>query len=178
LSNAAFEAFHEAFLAAPYKFDEAVQNELKIEEYQSASTHFDKAVLYDDQKAALDGIHSFLKDDEQQVFVLQGTVNSGKSYLVPHIQELAYRNGLKEVEVFASSARIAHNLLSSVRVENINSIYSYIYGGNIQSEGNNEEENTSMESSLENVPLKASDNDEHALFIVDEAQLISDSYYQ
>ena len=182
LSKKSFDAFNEAFLAAPYKFDEIIVEE-KAQDYKEISTHFDQSLLHDDQKAALTEIHSFLNDSKQQVFVLQGTLNSGKSYLIPHIQELAYQTGIQEVEVFAPSARVANNLLSSVNVESINSIYSYIYGGTKQVSNpttNNESEDSSdnNESSFEIIPLKSCDNSENALFIVDESQLVSDSHYQ
>ncbi len=180
LSKKSFEAFNEAFLAAPYKFDEPIVEE-KAQEYKEISTHFDQSLLHDDQKAALTEIYSFLNNSEQQVFVLQGTLNSGKSYLIPHIQELAYQTGIQEVEVFAPSARVANNLLSSVNLENINSIYSYIYGGTKHVADpieNNETNNDSSDSSFEIIPLKSCDNSDNALFIVDESQLVSDSHYQ
>lgn len=182
LSKKSFEAFNEVFLAAPYQFDDTVSKE-KSQEYKEISTHFDQSLLHDDQKAVLTEIHSFLSDAKQQVFVLQGTLNSGKSYLIPHIQELAYQTGIQEVEVFAPSARVANNLLSSVSVENINSIYSYIYGGTKQVSNSTADKqpeygSDNNESSFEIIPLKSCDNSENALFIVDESQLVSDSHYQ
>ena len=180
LSTKSFDAFNEAFLAAPYRFDEPIAEE-KSQDTKEISTHFDQSLLHDDQKAALSEIHAFLNDRKQQVFVLQGTLNSGKSYLIPHIQELAYQTGIQEVEVFAPSARVANNLLSSVSVENINSIYSYIYGGTkqvIDTTGNIETDSDNSDSSFEIIPLKSCDNSDNALFIVDESQLVSDSHYQ
>lgn len=180
LSHKSFEAFNDVFLAAPYEFNETIVKE-KPQDYKEISTHFDQSLLHDDQKATLTEIHSFLNNSEQQIFVLQGSLNSGKSYLIPYIQEIAYQTGIQEVEVFAPSARVANNLLSSVNVENINSIYSYIYGGTKQvasSAGVEEIDKNNSETSLEIIPLKSCDNSDDTLFIVDEAQLVSDSYYQ
>ncbi|MBK9185429.1 MAG: hypothetical protein IPM78_03620, partial [Moraxellaceae bacterium] len=97
---------------------------------------------------------------------------------------------IQETEVFASSSRVANNLLTISGLEKVNSIYSYIYGGqknnkqeDEQSEGNeNSEEvdkaNDSEEFQIEEVPLKKCDNSDNALFIVDESQLVSDSFSQ
>jgi hypothetical protein len=72
----------------------------------------------------------------------------------------------------------------------VNSIYSYIYGGQKnnrqEDEQTKEKENTeeidetndSEELQVEEIPLKNCDNAENALFIVDESQLVSDSFNQ
>ena len=179
LSRESFNAFNEIFLAAQYEFDDTT-----IEVPKQETDSLDTSRLYEDQRSALSEIDEFLKDEEQQVFVLQGTINSGKSFLIPYIQELAFGSNIQEVECFATSARIANNLFSSEYSEQVNSIYSYIYGG-ISSAVEDEEEqpfdkdnSDTTNNDVERVPLKASDNEENALFIVDEAQLLSDSYYR
>ena len=103
---------------------------------------------------------------------------SGKTHLIPFIQEIAFNNQVTEVKLFASSSRIANNLLKSSNLE-FESIYSYIYGGNstITNEKENEEERENS-LNLEIFPLLKSDNTEEAIFIVDEAHLISDNYHQ
>ena len=87
------------------------------------------------------------------------------------------------MELFTSSSRVAKNLLSDTG-QDFNSLYSYIYGGTVSE--NDEEENEqdshsferSSETKLEIVPIKKSDNEDSALFIIDESQLVSDSYYE
>lgn len=186
LTEKSFDVFKSVFRADQYKFDEKPFED-KLREVASQSTKLDYNKLYDDQKAALSEIESFLENSEQQVFVLQGTINSGKSYLIPFIQELAYISQIQETEIFAASSRVAKNLLSTSGLEKVNGIYSFIYGGlkseieeNIQEENQteNEEQQISDELPLEIVPMKKSDNSENALFIVDESQLVSDSYHQ
>jgi hypothetical protein len=186
LTEKSFDVFKSIFRADLYKFDERPFED-KLKEVASQSTKLDYNKLYDDQKAALSEIKLFLENSEQQVFVLQGTINSGKSYLIPFIQELAYNSQIQETEIFAVSSRVAKNLLSSSRLEKVNSIYSFIYGGlkseteeNTQEENQteNEEQEISDELPMEVVPMKKSDNSENALFIVDESQLVSDSYHQ
>lgn len=188
LSEASFEVFKKVFRADQFKIDDNPFVD-KLKEIASKSVKLDFSNLYEDQKAALAEVKTFLENPEQKVLVLQGTTNSGKSYLIPYIQEIAYNSGIQETEVFASSSRVAQNLLAASGLENVNSIYSFIYGGQktdseekeesqeeIKMEG--EEQEVSDEISVEVVPLKNCDNSENALFIVDESQLVSDSYHQ
>jgi len=197
LSTNSFDVFKKVFRADLYKLDEKpLEDELK--EIVSKSTRLDYNKLFEDQKAALTAIKSFLENPVQQVFILQGTLNSGKTYLIPFIQEIAYNSGIQETVVFAATSRAAQNVQLSAGVENVNSIYSYIYGGykieseteenealdenDNENENENENENNEHiafdELPLETVPLKNCDNSENCLFIVDEAQLVSDTYYR
>lgn len=141
--------------------------------------------LYADQNAALDEIKAFLGNPEQQIFVLQGTTNTGKSHLIPFIKKLADNLGIQETKIFASSGRVANNLFKG-ELE-VNSIYSYIYGGqkSNKQEGeqankkeNKEETDDSEELQVEEIPLKNCADADNALFIVDESQLVSDSFNQ
>lgn len=189
ISPNSYDAFKKIFSADKFKFDDKpLEDKLKVFANKSATLDFKK--LYADQHSALSEIKTFLESPEQQIFVLQGTANSGKSYLIPFIQELAYNLGIQETEVFASSSRVANNLLTIGGLDRVNSIYSYIYGGqknNKQSDGQAKEKenieeidetNDSEELQVEEIPLKNCDNAENALFIVDESQLVSDSFNQ
>lgn len=189
ISPNSYDAFKKIFSADKFKFDDKpLEDKLKVFANKSATLDFKK--LYADQHSALSEIKTFLESPEQQIFVLQGTANSGKSYLIPFIQELAYNLGIQETEVFASSSRVANNLLTIGGLDRVNSIYSYIYGGkknNKQADGQAKEKenieeidetNDSEELQVEEIPLKNCDNAENALFIVDESQLVSDSFNQ
>ena len=111
-----------------FKFDDKpLEDKLKV--FADKSKNLDFKSLYADQHSALSEIKAFLESTEQQIFVLQGTVNSGKSYLIPFIQEVAFNLGIHETEVFASSSRVANNLITIDGLEEVKSIYSYIYGG-------------------------------------------------
>ncbi|MBN8545945.1 MAG: ATP-binding domain-containing protein [Ignavibacteria bacterium] len=188
LTEKSFDVFKEVFKADKYTLEKRQKEEINIE-VASKSAKFDRSKLYDDQKVALDEIKKFLEDPTKQVFILQGTIHSGKTSLIPFIQELAYDSQIHETEIFAASSRIAHNLLSLNGFEKVNSIYSFIYGGvmnesqKVNSENEEliteiEKEGISAEIPLEIVPLKKCDNTENALFIVDESQLVSDSYHE
>lgn len=175
LSKNSFDFFKEVFRADLFdtseKYDQA-------NDFTSYHTELNFDNLYPDQKSALNEIENFIKSDDEKIFILQGTSLSGKTHLIPFIQEVAFNNQVTEVKLFASSSRIANNLLKSSNLE-FESIYSYIYGGNSTSinEKENEEENENS-LNLEIVPLLKSDDTEEAIFIVDEAHLISDNYHQ
>lgn len=175
LSKNSFDLFKEVFRADLFDTSEKYD---QTNDFTSYHTELDFDNLYPDQKSALNEIENFIKSEEEKIFILQGTSLSGKTHLIPFIQEVAFNNQVTEVKLFASSSRIANNLLKSSNLE-FESIYSYIYGGNstITNEKENEEENENS-LNLEIVSLLKSDDTEEAIFIVDEAHLISDNYHQ
>ena len=187
ISPNSYDAFKKVFRADKFKFDDKPLED-KLKSFSDLSSKLDFKMLYADQNSALSEIKTFLENPEQQIFVLQGTANSGKSHLIPFIQEIAYNLGIQETEIFASSSRVANNLLTIGRLEKVNSIYSYIYGGQkskkeedeqtkeIENEVDIDKINDSEELQIEEIPLKICDNSENALFIVDESQLVSDSF--
>lgn len=189
ISPNSYDAFKKVFRADKFKFDDKPFDD-KLKLFADKSVILDFKKLYADQHSALSEIKAFLDNPGQQIFVLQGTANSGKSFLIPFIQEVAYNLGIQETEIFASSSRVAKNLITIGGLERVNSIYSYIYGGQKnnkqEDEQTKEKENTeeidetydSEELQVEEIPLKNCDNAENALFIVDESHLVSDSFNQ
>lgn len=189
LNEEAIDSFKNVFRANKYTFDENPYED-KLRDIAAKSTKHDYSTLYEDQKSALSEIKLFLEDPDQRIFILQGTTNSGKSHIIPFIQEIAYDTGIQETEIFAATGKVAHNLLSQSNLESVHSIYSYIYGGTII-EGEEDESLADEEPPLESeiqeesekipveiIPLKKCDNTEDALFIVDESQLVSNTYYE
>lgn len=180
ISKDSYPAFKEAFKADLFDTKEIYDEPIVFKSL--AKLNFEK--LYPDQKAALREIEDFIKSDKDNIFLLNGSSLSGKSYLIPYIEDIAYSNEIRQVELFASSSRVANNLLAESNLE-FNSMYSFIYGGGRQVDNESQEENSDETSeeiidniSLEIVPLKKCDNDESAVFIVDESQLVADNYYQ
>ena len=178
LTKESFDLFKEVFRADIFdtseKYDQA-------NDFTSYHTKLDFENLYPDQKSALQEIESFIKSQDDRFFVLQGTSLSGKTHLIPFIQDVAYNNQIPEAKLFAPSGRVANNLLKNTNLE-FDSIYSYIYGGSITNSETEEKEETENQNEdkidLEVVPLKKSDDTEEAIFIVDESHLISDNYHQ
>src|SRR5690606_23793038 len=115
------EVFRADIFDTSEKYDQA-------NDFTSYHTELDFENLYPDQKSALNEIENFIKSEEDKIFILQGTSLSGKTHLIPFIQEVAFNNQITEVKLFASSSRISNNLLKSSNLE-FDSIYSYIYGG-------------------------------------------------
>ena len=178
LTKESHDVFKEVFRADLFDLSE---NYGETSDFTTYETELDFENLYPDQKSALQEIESFIKSEDERFFVLQGTSLSGKTHLIPFIQDVAYNNQIPEAKLFASSGRVANNLLKNTNLE-FDSIYSYIYGGNItNSENEEKEENENQDEDiidLEIVPLKKSDDTEEAIFIVDESHLISDNYHQ
>lgn len=176
LSVDSFEAFKRYFQADLYEVN-IVQSEVIVEE--TIQMFEETSVLHDEQFKALKALEKFIKDPDKQVFVLSGSLRSGKSSLIPHIQELAFKNGMLQAEVFVSSARIANNLMKDVGSDEVHSIYSYIYGGKRTVQNENEEDTDDQTvAQLEVIPLKECDAEEGSIFIVDEAHLITDSLHK
>ena len=174
ISVNSFSAFSDIFSANIFDANEQYKPEI-IPNYDSkTSTNIDN--LFPDQKAALEDITAFIQSDEAKVFVLSGTASSGKSHLISHIEDIAFHNGVKQVELFASSSRVANNLVVDSD-KNCNSIYSYIYSGLRES---TDEESSEEHSALpiEIVPIKQCDDDDSSIYIVDEAQLVGDHFYE
>ena len=177
LTKKSYDVFKEVFRADIFDLTENYGETTNFTTYE---TELDFENLYPDQKSALQEIESFIKSEDERFFVLQGTSLSGKTHLIPFIQDVAYNNQIPEAKLFASSGRVANNLLKNTNLE-FDSIYSYIYGGSIINSKTEEEETENQDEDkidIEVVPLKKSDDTEEALFIVDESHLISDNYHQ
>jgi hypothetical protein len=174
LKKESFNLFKEVFRADTFETSEKYEPLIDFTSYHSK---LDFENLYPDQKLVLNEIENFIKSEEEKIFILQGTSLSGKTHLIPFIQDIAFNNQIKEVKLFAPSSRISNNLLKNSNLE-FESIYSYIYGGSskVITEKENDDEENSL--NLEIVPLLKSDDSEDAIFIVDEAHLISAMYHQ
>lgn len=177
LSKKSFDAFNQVFRAENFPTTEQYN---KPEEIENTLGKLDSEGLYPDQISALQEITAFTQSNTDKIFILQGTSLSGKSHLLPFINTIGLNNSIPQIEFFASSSRVASNLLSNTEIE-FHSIYSYIYGGGLQNDENSYEDNKDDDIDnikLEVVPLKKNEDDDGAIYIVDEAQLVSDNYHQ
>lgn len=205
LSEESFEIFKQFFKANKFEIDETdITESHKLTILDSDYQNYNS--LYDDQKSALEKIRLFIENPEQKVFILTGTTNSGKTFLLDYIKDIAFKNEIPEVELFAVSKLVSNNLIEQARIRDINSIYSYIYGGTeeeleeefeeeiieINSKGkkinwkpvdntlNDEDDENKKKRSIKKkiIPLKSCGNNEKAIFVVDESHLLSDEYYE
>ena len=114
LSQQSYNVFKKVFRADIFDISE---NYSSASDFSTYETELDFENLYPDQKSALKEIESFIKSQDDRFFVLQGTSLSGKTHLIPYIQEVAYNNQIPEAKLFASSGRVANNLLKSTNLK-------------------------------------------------------------
>jgi len=206
LSGKSFEVFKDVFKADSFQLSEAygadvlvidttpkVEHEIttkpKFEFDFDVAERINSNDLYDDQKAAIQHIKQFLEADDEKVFILQAASQSGKSYLIPHIKDMAFRQGFAQVELLATSYKVIKNLLHAAA--DFNSMYGYIYGGSSQfveqddgkqaSKTNVDEavdDESGSDGFIEIIPIKSCDDEDKTLYIVDEAHLLSNSFVQ
>ena len=210
LSVKSFEIFKDVFKADSFQLSEAYSEnvvvvnttpDVEIEVGPEITTkpefgldfgvaeRIDSNDLYDDQKAAMQYIKQFLEADDEKVFILQGPSQSGKSYLIPHIKDMAFRRGFAQVELLATSYKVIKNLLHDAA--EFSSMYGYIYGGSSQFVEQDDgkqasktdaietvEDDSGSDGFIEIIPIKGCDDEEKTLYIVDEAHLLSNSFAQ
>jgi hypothetical protein len=200
LSRNSFDIFKDVFRAEKFLMLENYNQSKLIEK---APSKLNYGELYLDQKSALQEVVEFIKSDVEKIFILQGTSLSGKSHLMPFIEDIAFDNGITQVDFFAPSGRVSLNLLSDLDIE-FSSIYSHIYGGVPLKEvvklfdnkgdqidfikdsdgvffdlnGDQIDLSDYVKTYLDVMPLKKNDSEDRAVFIVDVAQLVSNSYFQ
>ncbi|MCB9053312.1 MAG: ATP-binding domain-containing protein [Lewinellaceae bacterium] len=174
-----FEWFKRLFIAIPYNLQETAAQKTAVKNEPDTS-------LWPEQQRVLHEFESFLRSEEERIFILAGPEYCGKSFLIPHLQDKAFETGVMQVELLAPTARIGNRLKERQRLQ-FNSLYSYIYGGNNYSDTGEEKEPSAAkeeaeeeeEASIEVVPLRPDSNlEENGICIFDEAHLITDSFHQ
>lgn len=159
-------------------------------------SNFDSLVrgLSPDQRTVLDHFNTWLKQPSKQVFLLQGSSNSGKSHLIPYLQTLIATNSPTNVLKLAHSKRVANYLNEQNPPGDWKSLYSHIYnldesedredyetdpefpdeasGASGESKAGEGEPNAAKKVVL---PLKESWDDRDQVYIVEEAQLITNN---
>ena len=198
LSGKSFEVFKDVFKADSFQLSEAYSEDdvevstapdIEVGFELEVAEKFDSSELYDDQQAAMQHIQQFLQAEEEKVFILQSASQSGKSHLIPHIKDMAFRQGFAQVELLATSYKVIKNLLHDNA--DFSSMYGYIYGGSSQFEaqdegqestGTSEEESTNNNSDadgfIEIIPVKGCNDEYKTLYVIDEAHLLSNSFAQ
>lgn len=202
LSDKSFTVFKDVFKADPFELnevygkDELITNEIvefepvpePILEVGSTKVADGKS-LFDDQEVALQRIKQFLNTNDEKVLILEGSSQSGKSYLIPHIKDTAFRQGFAQVELLATSYKVIKNLLHDA--DEFSSMYGYIYGGSSQfvaQEESTETDNDNVRADeavddgtdgfLEIIPVKICEDEDKTLYVIDEAHLLSNSFVQ
>lgn len=175
LSSNSFSLFKKYF-----KADEFEVNEIYLENTEPNFTNYSKILNYDwleiDQKEALLKIEDFIKNKNDKIFILKWSTLSWKTHLINFIEDIAFKNNIIDVENIVQSARIARNLLLLSNIK-FDSMYSIIYWWNKQNVNNEDEvQDDSISWNIEIIPIKQNVNSDYTLYIIDESQLIWDSY--
>ncbi|HNV61470.1 MAG TPA: NERD domain-containing protein [Candidatus Cloacimonas acidaminovorans] len=175
VGTAGFELFKKYF-----RIDESYEVQ---KPYEESSSEAYLKTLRVDQRTALDAMEKFLGNPEKKVFILSGTTNSGKTYLIPFLNRMATIGGIDAVVNMVPNAKIASNTIIP-GVEEVENIYNYIFNFrevNIQKDQEEEHELFGTkeveddETYTEIIPLGRSEDAYNALYIVDEAQMITDN---
>lgn len=186
LTQAHFERINSLFAATDYNLQEEVMDSQEQEDVGVLSRE-----LWPEQVKASTAFKHFLTSNDR-ILVLAGPEHCGKTFLIPHLRELAFQSGVQQMEILAPTGRIA-NVLKMHTGLAFKSLYSTIYGGaqlerdkKTETVGAEEEEKQSpdtvneLEEELpkEIVPLRSDlEFAEDAVFLVDEAHLVTNSYH-
>lgn len=181
ISTSDFDIFKSIFVANEYSID-STEEPFTEPAYLALSKSQDD--LTESHKNALASITQFLIDDQNQLFILFGSYQSGKTSLLPYIQELAFKNGFDQVVYLAPSHRIIRNT-PDLAFQEFESIYSYLYSTKEVEEAYEDyplevASNVTKEDEIKIgcVPLRTNLDSEKTLYIVEAAHLIFDEYYE
>jgi len=139
-----------------------------------------------DQKEILEKFADFLHNEDQQVFIILGSSQSGKSSMIPMLRDVAFQNELKDIELLAPTSRMA-SAAGKESGEEVHSLYSYMYERKKKSIKEVKEESDNVEEEIEEAeldqlnyvfPLRGAPVDERAVFIIEDAQQLGDSFVQ
>lgn len=144
----------------------------EVEEIQVYSESKTEHKLKDDQLKAIQDVSLFLKGNTD-VFIINGSSQSGKTFLLSHLKDVAFSNSFQDVEFLGYSAKVVNKIRHDSGVD-VNSLYSQMYDlSNRQTIDDPEYENLKYF-----FPLRENHSDDNTLYIIDEAHLITNSYMQ
>ena len=129
------------------------------------------------QLEALEHIERFMSNPDEKVFMLKGPVSSGKTALIPSVQNIAYRHDIQTCKLLMPSRRLVRH--STLPHEySFNSVYSYIYES-VPSKSR--EASSTGETSREPdivFDLRSNEDPTDTVYVIDEAELLGDTYFE
>lgn len=169
LSNEEIFNFPKQLGVHEYKFNPvAVDTFESITETKKSRPVFE---LTDSQKKAIREVDEFLKNEDLNVLIINGAVDTGKTYIIPEIAQ-KIQEQTKHAVFLASNSRHANELNTETEMPFV-SIYNHIYlSGSVDS---TEEQNESEKIKLS---FRSSTDPDNTVYILDEGQLFSDTYYE
>lgn len=140
--------------------------------------------LTEHQQEIFNQIETFLKDEEQQIFVLSGSFSCGKTFLINHILNHIPKNTVKGCEVLAPNNRIARNVRK--QIETVSTLYSYVFQFSeevevpiqedeleLETDTNDDNDNELIDTKLI-FDIRENRDSDNYLYIVDEAHHLTD----
>lgn len=121
------------------------------------------------QREALQTLSSFVAADDSVSLSVLGMTSTGKSRLLAEFADEVKKAG-KQVIVLQPNRRLA----DGAEVES-NSIYGHLYTGSVN--GDDEPENEAEQKKLKVIPLRACDDEVDCVYLLDDAQLLSNSRF-
>lgn len=121
------------------------------------------------QREALQTLRSFVEAEDSVSFSVLGMTSTGKSRLLAELMEEAKKAG-KEVIVLAPNRRLA----DGAEIE-ANSIYGHLYTGGVNEE--DETEAAAEQKKLKVIPLRACDDPEDCVYLLDDAHLLGNARF-
>lgn len=154
-------------------------NKVKLEEVKINGDE-EKFILTESQKGAVFEIEKFLNNNDDKIFILKGSAGTGKTYLIGEIIDLISSKGFNQFRISAPTGKAVANIRSRFPQLSIKTSHSIIYKRTPETE---EELEKGIEQEDEKLyklifQIKENSDDSNAIYIIDEATLMSDSKIQ
>jgi hypothetical protein len=129
--------------------------------------------LTDDQNACLDALEAFLANHDQRIFLLKGYAGTGKTFLARGLTEYFAAQG-RDFKLGAPTGRAA-KIISDKTGQDARTLHSLIYNfGDVKEFA--ADETRDGETFKFYSEIKANQDQANAVYIIDEASLVSDVY--
>lgn len=153
--------------------DNLVPNEVRVKipmEYEPGKN------LTKSQDEAMKHIEAFLSSDFEKVFILKGAAGTGKTYLINKIIDLINQKEYSDYSVLAPTGKACVNIKNKFSRLDVRTVHSLIYK-RLPNEDKSDETSQKNEESIYEIVFGIKDNEDskNALYIVDEASLLTDS---
>lgn len=156
----------------PYQSTRSSSQAVSIDGESKAVTR--RPPMTEKQQEVLGSIARFLQDDDRKSLSVLGMTNTGKTSLLCEALREVERGGRQAI-ILAPNIRIAKRL-SSQWGWGCTSIYSHMYGGENSSTEDPAEEGLKKRGRI--IPLRTCRDPVDAVYLIDEAHLIGNEYFE
>ncbi len=132
--------------------------------------------LTDHQRDALQSVSAFLKTDAYPSMTIQGMTRTGKSHVLVVAFEEIVRQGFKPIPLTVNR-RLALIGQEKLGIE-FSSVYRHLYLNHATNNGKLTDPAPPLSVQVKCIPLQTCTDPEDAVYLIDDAHLLSDSYFQ